>query len=297
MLTPVRPRILLYILQEAFRSLRRNGWLNFAATGTTAVSLFILGVAILFALNTDAIAKSVESNVEIKVFLDPNLSREAAGALRSQILRIPGVKEVRFIPKEEGLRNLEKQFRKDLRKSLGGTNPLPDSFEVRTFQPRQVVRVASLVSSLPGVDKVRYGQGIVEKLFRLTAWVRLISLSVMGLLALCAVFLIATTIRLTMYARRREIRIMKYVGATDWFVRGPFLVEGIILGGTGALLAVGVLYFAYSSLAARLQETLSFLPLVREGSTLLGVFEGLLAAGVGLGIAGSLISVHRYLRV
>jgi cell division transport system permease protein len=144
---------------------------------------------------------------------------------------------------------------------------------------------------------VRYGQGAVEKMFKLTAWVRLISMVVMGLLGICAIFLIATTIRLTMFARRKEINIMKYVGATDWFVRWPFLLEGIILGGSGALVAGLVLYFSYGTLSSKLQETLTFLPLVRDTRMMLDLIGGMLGAGIILGIIGSLISVHRYLKV
>lgn len=298
-LMPMRLRIWLYIFQEAFRSLKRNGWLNFAAAGTTAVSLLVLGIAILLVVNTNYIAKSVESNVEIMAYLDQGINDNELEALRTRIEMVSGVKDVRFISKEEALAYLEKQFGKksQLARSLGGTNPLPDAFKVRTNEPRQVITVANTIARLPGVEKVRYGQGVVEKLFKLTAWVRLISITVMGLLGLCAVFLIATTIRLTMFARRREISIMKYVGATDWFVRWPFILEGIILGGVGALLSIGVLYFSYSSLVAKLQEALAFLPLVKDTGVLVKLFEGLFGAGIVLGMAGSFISVHRYLRV
>ncbi|HAA90164.1 MAG TPA: cell division protein FtsX [Peptococcaceae bacterium] len=295
----MRLRIILYVLQEACTSLRRNGWLNLAAVGTTAVSLLILGVSVLLFVNTNHIASMVESNVEIMAYLEPELDEDAARALKTQIFRISGVEEVEFISKEEALASLEKQLGKEklLRESLGGVNPLPDAYRIRTVEPRQVAAVAAAVSRLPGVEKVRYGQEIVEKLFKLTGWVRLISISLMGMLGICAVFLIATTIRLTMFARRKEISIMKYVGATDWFVRSPFLFEGIILGGCGALLAIAVLYFSYGALVSRIGEVLAFLPLVRDPSVLFRLFGGLLGIGVGLGVAGSFISIHRYLRV
>lgn len=288
-----------YVFQEAFRSLRRNGWLNFAAAGTTAVSLFILGIAILMVINTNYIAQTVESDVEIMAHLDLGLQDNAITALRTRITTISGVKEVRFVSKEEALESLSRRFGKDsgLRESLGGINPLPDALKIQTINPRQVVAVAEKINRLPGVDKVRYGQGFVEQMFKLTSWVRIVSLIVMGLLGICAVFLIATTIRLALFARRREISIMKCVGATDWFVRWPFLLEGMILGGAGALVAIGVLYFSYGTLAGKLQETVAFLPVVTESSIMLQLSEGMLAAGVGLGLVGSFISVHRYLRV
>jgi cell division transport system permease protein len=287
-----------YILQESIRSLKRNGWLNFAAAGTTAVSLFILGVAILLVINTNFIAGSWGSNVEIMAYLNDGVTGDAATALRTQILTIPEVKDVRFISKDEALAGLEQQFGQNgqLQESLGGSNPLPDAFEVKTTDPRDVDGVASLLGLMPGVSQVSYGQGVVDKLLELTYWIRLVGLAIVGLLGLCAIFLIATTIRLTMYARRREIGIMKMVGATDWYVRWPFLLEGVILGTTGALLAIAILYFSYSTLTSKIMETLPFLPLMNSSLVLLQLFAGLLATGAGLGIVGSLISMHSYLQ-
>jgi cell division transport system permease protein len=272
--------------------------LNFAAAGTTAASLLILGVAILLVINTNFIAGSWESNVEIMAYLNDGVTGDAATALRTQILAIPEVKDARFISKDEALASLEQQFGQNgqLQDSLGGSNPLPDAFEVRTTDPREVDGVANLLGLMPGVSQVRYGQGVVDKLLELTYWMRLVGLAIVALLGLCAIFLIATTIRLTMFARRREIGIMKMVGATDWYVRWPFLLEGVILGATGALLAIAVLYFSYSTLASKIMEALPFLPLMNSSLVLLQLFAGLLATGVGLGIVGSLISVHRYLQ-
>jgi cell division transport system permease protein len=143
---------------------------------------------------------------------------------------------------------------------------------------------------------VRYGQGVVDKLLELTYWIRLVGLAIVALLGLCSIFLIATTIRLTLFARRREIGIMKMVGATDWYVRWPFLLEGVILGATGALLAIALLYLSYRTLASKIMETLPFLPLMNSTLVLLQLFGGLLATGAVLGMVGSLISVHRYLQ-
>lgn len=292
-------RTIYYILQEVFRSLKRNSLLNFAAVGTTAISLFILGVGLLLVINTNQIASSVESNIEIMVFLKEDVSEKEALSMEPLFNRISGVKEADFISRSDALASLEEQMGKgsDLRDSLGDQNPLPDAYKIKTRDPREVGAVAAEIDRLPGVEKVRYGQEVVEKLFKLTNWVRTIGLIVIGLLGTSAIFLIATTTRLTLFARRREISIMKYVGATDWFVRWPFLLEGIILGCVGAMLAVGVLYLSYGTLTAKLQEAISFLPLVSDGRQLLRIFEGLLAGGIVLGAIGSIISVRKYLHV
>ena len=288
-----------YILQEVFRSLKRNSLLNFAAVGTTAISLFVLGVGLLLVVNTNQITSTMESNIEIMVYLKEDISEKEALSLEPLFSRISEVKEVDFISRDEALVSLEEQMGEEtnLRDSLGDENPLPNAYKIKTSEPREVGAVAAEVGRFPGVEKVRYGQEVVEKLLKLTNWAHTIGLIILALLGVSAIFLIATTTRLTLFARRQEINIMKYVGATDWFVRWPFLLEGIILGCVGALLAVGVLYLSYGTLTAKLQETLSFLPLVSDGSYLLWIFGGLLAGGIVFGAIGSVISVRKYLRV
>ena len=287
-----------YIFQEVGRSLIRNSLLNFAAVGTTAISLFVLGVGVLLVINTNEIAKTIESDIEIMVYMRHNLAEEDALTLEPLIDNISGVQEITFISRDEALKSLVKQFGDEVEESVGEENPLPDTIKVKISDPREVNKIAAEIEDLPGVESVRYGgQDFVKKLFSLTNWVRIIGLLLITLLGLCGIFLIATTTRLTIFARRREINIMKYVGATDWFVRWPFLLEGIILGFFGALLAVGVLYFSYGALIAKIQETISFLPLVNSSAVLFRIFEGLLAIGIVMGAVGSTFSVRRYLRV
>lgn len=287
-----------YIFQEVGRSLIRNSLLNFAAVGTTAISLFVLGVGVLLVINTNEIAKTIESDIEIMVYMRHNLAEEDALTLEPLIDNISGVQETTFISRDEALKSLVKQFGDEVEESVGEENPLPDTIKVKISDPREVNKIAAEIEDLPGVESVRYGgQDFVKKLFSLTNWVRIIGLLLITLLGFCGIFLIATTTRLTIFARRREINIMKYVGATDWFVRWPFLLEGIILGFFGALLAVGVLYFSYGALIAKIQETISFLPLVNSSAVLFRIFEGLLAIGIVMGAVGSTFSVRRYLRV
>ncbi len=298
MYTPMPLRKINYIFQEVFRSLKRNSLLNFAAAGTTAISLFVLGIGMLLMINIDQIANTVESNVEIMVYLEDDISENEAHSMEPSFNRISGVKEVVFVSPDEGLELLEGWMGKgsDLG-SLSEENPLPNAYKIKTGDPREVGAAAAEIERLPGVDNVRYEQGVVEKLFALTEWVRIIGLIVIVLLAVSAIFLIATTTRLTFYARRKEINIMKYVGATDWFVRWPFLLEGVILGFVGALLAVGVLYLSYGTLTMKLQQAITFLPLVTDSSDMLIIYGILLGLGVLLGAIGSSISVRKYLRV
>ena len=185
-----------YIFQEVGRSLKRNSLLNFAAVGTTAISLFVLGVGMLLVINTNEIAKTIESDIEIMVYMRHDLAEEDAIALEPVIGRISGVKETTFIPRDEALKSLVKRLGDELDESVGEQNPLPDAIKVEISDPHEVNTIAAEIEDLPGVESVRYGgQDFVKKLFSLTNWVRIIGLLLITLLGLCGIFLIATTTR------------------------------------------------------------------------------------------------------
>ena len=154
-----------------------------------------------------------------------------------------------LVTKEEGLRQLNEQFGKDhdLIAAMGGENPLPDYLLVRAEDPEKVPVLAQKIEALDYIESVDYGQGVVERLFSLTNWIRVGGLVTIILLAAATVFLIAITIRITIFARKKEIEIMQCVGATRWFIRCPFFLEGMFLGFTGSLIACITLYFSYFS--------------------------------------------------
>ncbi|WP_227762336.1 permease-like cell division protein FtsX [Zhaonella formicivorans] len=288
-----------YFFRQAFTSVRRNVWIGLAAMATVAITLFIVGIFTLLVLNADYIATDLESNVEIVAFMEVDAARDEVLQAEEQIKAIKGVAEVKLVTKEEGLANLNKQFGRDhdLLAALGGVNPLPDLYKIKAQSPEYVQPIAETLEQIAYVDKVDYGQGVVEKLFAVVRWVRLIGSGIVLLLSLGAVFLVSTTIRLTVFARRKEINIMKYVGATDWFIRWPFFIEGMILGFTGALLAVGALYLTYDFLVSNLRYSISFIPIIADTMLIIKILSGLLAAGTLVGALGSMISVRRFLQV
>lgn len=290
---------IVFSFQQAAASIRRNGWMSTASAATMAICLIVLGIALLIVLNTNQLVATLESNVEIVAYVSEKADPAARQDLEERLKNLPGVAEVRFIPKEEALQELKTRFGEEsnLVEALGGKNPLPDAYRLRMSRPEEVVPTAQELMSWAVFERVRYGQGVVEKLFALTRWIKIVSFTVMGFLALTAVFLIATTIHLTMNARQREIAIMKLVGATDWFIRWPFFLEGMFLGLIGAVLAVGVLSGSYLLLIKNVRLTLAFLPLVSDASVLLKVFGGLLVTGLVLGVAGTMVSIYRFLDV
>jgi len=285
---------------EAARSLFRNRLLSLATVTTVAACILILGIAVLVVVNAQAVMSSLESNVEIVAFLEKDLPEQQQAAIGKEIGYIAGTKEVTFVSREKALRDLEKRFgqgKYNLRETLGGKNPLPDSYRIKATDPHQVPSLARKVARIPGVYKVRYGQGVVEKLFAATRWVRNLSVVVIVLLACAAVFLIATTIRLTIFSRRKEIYLMKLVGATNWFIRWPLFIEGLLLGLTGSLLAVLALAAGYYYLVNSLTVAIAFIPLVTDTAVMTRLAGGLLAVGGVLGITGTFISANRYLDV
>lgn len=293
----MRIRSIPYFFSQAFKSIVRNRWMSIASSGTVAVSLFICGLFFLLVINTNRIATNFESSVEITVFLNPDASQEQTADAGRKLAALSGIKDVSFTPKDKALENLEKQFsdNTNLMKALGNDNPLPDAYTIKVLKPEYVKPVVQTAEKLPGVWKVRYGKGIVEKIFAVVKWVRGMGLVLMLLLAFGALFLISTTIRLTIHTRRKEINIMKYVGATEWFVRWPFLLEGMLLGLVGTVFAAVALYFVYIGIVNSLGAALAFLPLIKDVNIILEVDAVLLGVGAAIGAMGSYIAMRKYL--
>ena len=288
-----------YFIQETLRSLRRNNWMSFASVGTVAVSLFVLGVFLLLVLNMNRLASSLESQVQISVYLADGLSESARKDIASDIEALQGIEEIRYVPKEEAKERLAKRLgdQKYLLDALGEKNPLPDSFEVVLKSPALVETAAAAITRMDGVEQAKYGQDVIEHLFAITRLIRIFGLALMVLLAGATLFIISNTIRLTVFARRKEVAIMKYVGATDWFIRWPFLLEGMVLGFVGGVLAAIVLQSFYAAMAAKIYETLAFFPLLPQYPYMYYVSAAILLSGMGIGALGSTISLKRFLKV
>ncbi|PKM76986.1 MAG: ABC transporter permease [Firmicutes bacterium HGW-Firmicutes-15] len=290
---------LTYFFREAYTSLSRNRLLSIATVTTMAICILILGAAVLMTINADKFMNRLESDLEIVAFLDSSLSKSQVTDIKGDIEKLSGVKSVIFVSREQALVNLQTKFADknyDLVKTIG-KNPLPDSYEVKAQNPQDVVNLAQQINKMPGIYKVNYGQGVVERLFQVTKWVRIISIGFIVLLTMGAVFLIATTIRLAIFARRKEIYLMKLIGATDWFIRWPFFIEGIMLGSMGSLISILLLSWGYGSLVSSLQTALFFIPLVYQQSLLINIYLSLFATGAILGVLGTYISLNRFLDV
>ena len=288
-----------YFIQEVFRSLRRNNWMSFASIGTVAVSLFVLGVFLLLVLNMNRMASALESQVQISVYLEDELSADDRRDIASDIEALQGIESIHYISKDEAKARLEDRLgdQKYLLDALGDKNPLPDSFEVVVKSPDLVETAAKAIDRMDGVQEAKYGQDVIEHLFAITRLIRIFGLVLMVLLAGATLFIISNTIRLTVFARRKEIAIMKYVGATDWFIRWPFLLEGMVLGFVGGVIAAVALRSFYAAMAAKITDTLTFFPLMPQYPSMNYITVALLLTGMAIGALGSALSLKRFLKV
>lgn len=295
-------------LREGIKNVFRNGWMSVASITSIVVSLFILGIFILLVVNVNSFADEADSQVQISVYLGNNVEEGLRDQLRSNIGAMDEVSRVTLIPKAEGLKDFREKLGEEGKDLLEGydenTNPIPDTFKVEVIEPTTVPYVSSKITALNEkypdnpIYKVNYGKGTTEKLFKITRAVRNIGFAFVGGLGLMAMFLISNTIRVTILARRREIGIMKLVGATNSFIRWPFFVEGALIGFIGSMVTVGVLYFGYGELVASLNGDITFafrlVPLEEIGMKLSALILGL---GLLIGIWGSTMSIRKFLKV
>ncbi|ANU19868.1 cell division protein FtsX [Planococcus plakortidis] len=285
-------------IKESFKSLGRNGWMTFASVSAVTVTLLLVGVFVMIMMNLNKVADDLENDVEIKVFVSLDAEEENIAELEEEISGLEGVESADFSTKEEELTDLVLDFGEEL-SLFEQSNPLFDVFYVKAIEPQQTEAVAKEISALEYIEDVEYGEGKIEKLFNFLNAGRNVGLVLILALLFTAMFLISNTIRITIVARRTEIEIMKLVGATNWFVRVPFILEGMWLGILGSIIPIGLvvlLYqkiteFAQPRLSGELFQLLEFSPFIYQVSALI------LAMGVFIGIWGSFMSIRKFLRV
>jgi len=291
-------RSLARVMREAFHGMARNGAMSAVCVSTVAVCLLVLAVVVLLALNLERTAQVVEAQIEIKLYLEPNLSPAQVKNLQETLSRVPGVRETRYVSRAQALADLGQQLgdQAGLLEAVADMNPLPDSIDV-PVDPQRLVAVADAAKQLPGVEKVIDKRQVITRLLDVTRAVRFLGLGLALLLAGVTVVIVSNTIRLAVFSRRNEVRIMKLVGATDRFIRGPFMVEGILMSLVGACAAAAVVWWGYTWLLGAVGRSLPFLPLLDAQPLLAGLAGGLALMGVILGAVGSGISLRRFLQV
>lgn len=288
-----------YFVKETYKSIRRNGFMSFASISTVAVSLLVLGMFLLISLNMNNLARHLESQVQISVYMQDNATAQELKNTEAQLKKMPGVVKVSPVTKAQALERFKSRLgdQQQLLASLGKDNPFPNSFDVQVESPDKIKAITGPISKLPKVETAKFGQEIVEHLFQLTRIMRFGGSILVVFLAMATLFIISNTIRLTVFARRKEVIIMRYVGATDWFIRWPFMLEGMALGFLGAVVASLLIDGTYGALLGKIHATLAFLPMLSATPLLYYVTAFLLVAGTGIGALGSYISLRKFLKV
>lgn len=282
--------------KEGFKNLFRNGWMTFAAVSAVAVTLFILGAALVLSLNVQNMSISIENQLQINAYVSDSVTTKQLPVLRRTLTALPGVRTVTFVSKAQALKKMESVLQSNANLINGLGNPLPNEFVLQATDPAQTAVLAARVLHTKGIEQVQYGQSIIGKLLAVTTAVRDAAIIFIGGLLVMGIFLISNTIKITIFTRRREIEIMKLVGATDGFIRGPFFIEGTLMGLVGALVPSAALYELYRWV----QHTVTLFPpftLLPTDVVLSRVFWVLILCGLFIGAWGSVMSMRRFLRV
>ncbi|WP_214825293.1 permease-like cell division protein FtsX [Exiguobacterium algae] len=291
-------------LREGLKGTLRNGWMSFAAISAVTITLLLVGVFALIMFNVNEITDNVENDVEVQVFITREADESSVEELGQNIEQVPGVSTVTFSSKENELKKFQAQLGEngEAYGTVEKDNPLHARYIVKAQDPEELEAVAKSVSELDNVDEVAYGQEYVDKMLAFFNGIRIGGLALIVGLTLMAMFLISNTIKMTIFSRRREIEIMRLVGAKNSFIRWPFFIEGLFLGVFGALIPIAVIYFgydvAYSALQPSLDQLNSDIFKLLDPSTLTMQVSGvLLALGAFIGIWGSTTSLGRFLKI
>ncbi|KIL79189.1 Cell division protein FtsX [Bacillus badius] len=294
----MKSRTLRRHFRESFKNLSRNGWMTFAAISAVTVTLLLVGVFLTILLNLNKAATDIENDVEVRVLVKLDATKAEQQELKKRLSNLPEVASVTYSPKEKELQNLIKDMGEDFA-LFEQNNPLYDVFVVKTKRPADTPKVAKKIKNFQYTEDAIYGEKKVERLFSFLKTSRNVGLVLSIGLLFTAMFLISNTIKMTIFARRKEIEIMRLVGATNWFIRWPFLLEGLWLGLLGSLLPVAAVMIGYSYVIGAMTtymqghfiQPLPYSPFVWQISGIL------LLIGAFIGMWGSFVAVRRFLKV
>lgn len=288
-----------YYIKETLTSFKRNSLMTIASISTVALSLLVLGMFLTMVLNVNNLAHQLESQVQVTVYMQDTATPDQLKQVDKVLKSTEGIVKVKPVTKQQALQEFKSRLgdQQKLLDALGQDNPFPASFEIQVDAPERIPGLVPQLQQLPGVETAKFGQEVVTHLFQLTRVLRIGGVLLIALLAVATLFIISNTIRITVFARRREVNIMKYVGATDWFIRWPFLLEGMLMGLIGAAIADLALYQGYNAILARIYATLAFFPMLPTWPTMGYLCAVLVVVGTLIGALGSSISLRKFLDV
>lgn len=288
-----------YFFREGIRNMFSHGFMSFAAIGVTVACLVIMGTFSLVAYNANENLKDLQKENAVLAFVDENLSDNEAKALQSKLEKIPGAADCTFVSRQEARDAYVAEYDEDdMYKDLQ-----PEVFRhryvIHLTDPDKIAETKALVEAVSGIDEVRADEVISNGFITIRNVAGAISIALIAILLMVSLFIISNTIKLTTFDRREEIAIMKMVGATDGFIRWPFVFEGLLLGLFGAVIAFGLQWLLYSAMANGISNSdtmqlLEVVPFLQIWQPVAGIFAG---AGILIGVGGSLMAIRRFLKV
>ncbi|NMB33723.1 MAG: ABC transporter permease [Clostridium sp.] len=291
-------RTIKYVVKEGFINTYKNFLMSIASMGVVSAALMILGLFLILTINIEHNTKFLREQPEMQIFCEPEMGSNELGVLEWAIGRDERIKQYEFIDKKEAFKRAEDMLGDD-KDVLEGIDEdvLPASFIIKLNSSEDYEEVVKKYENYPGVSKVAYSQKVIDFIDRILTGLRIGSTVLILVLSLVAVFIISNTIKLTVFSRRREIGIMKYIGATDWFIRLPFIVEGIIIGLVGAVASFTLSLIIYKIGSGWVTGHFWMLSLVNMGEMAAQIMILLCLLGASVGALGSAMSIRKYLQV
>lgn len=243
----------MYNIKEGFKGIFRNPTMSFVSIGSVAAALFVLSIIFSVVININNFTTMVEGQFDnVQVYLNEDMTSQLIFDLEKKLGQIEGVNNVEFESKQDALNKMKEKWGDDGYLLEGIDNPLDNAFIIEVSNIENTEYIANQVKKFDGIKEVKYYDDVVEKVIQLSNIVKISGLFIIAILALVSLFIISNTIKLALHGRRREINIMKYVEPTDWFIRWPFIIEGMVLGLIGALISLAVTYFGYDYFYSKL---------------------------------------------
>ncbi len=289
-----------YFIVDALKSIKRNRTISIAAMITVLITFFVFGTFTLLALNFNKSIEDVASKIQIQVYLKDNIKLVDQKEIEIKLMENPQVSEVKYESKDEAFLSLKENLGNNAGLLEGydlTNNPLPSSFVVNLNDPSFAEEVAKSVESMTGVEGIGNQQDVINTISKFVDVVQIVGIGLFIVFVGVSVFLIMNTIKLTVYSRRREVGIMKFVGATDWFIRWPFVIEGIIIGAIGSLASSLVLYFAYNGVFKWIVSSMFIVNLVQPQFVLTTLLASFVGGGIVVGAIGSIFALRKFLVV
>lgn len=285
-------------LKDAMRNVTLNKILTLATVITLAAGLFLFGFATVITLNVFSITDKLENDFKIAVYIDEKYPTQNIGKIQDEIAKLPNVAEVTFVPKDQAFEDFKETFGEtDILEGIDNGSILRDSFQLTLTDLSLASQLVPELQKIDGIVKVVTMDDTMNTFLDVTKKLQVGTIAVSLILGLLSVLIITNTINLSIFNRRKQINIMKYVGATDWYIRWPFVMEGAMIGLIAAVLSFAGVYFLYDAVIGSATGFHNTLGLVDKQQMILPIVLVIFSAGILLGVLGSLISVRKHLKV